>query len=232
MARCKDWGTQHDHTHGSTTGWLYHGCRCVECESAYRCHSRAYEAKRGSRANYARTRRAKNHRKAATGYVDFTHGRNGYQAYGCRCDVCKRAYSDYCTSEGVRDYHRAYVSKNRTAVNEQQRLAARSRRRKDPTYGSAAQARYRISNREVMRERSRDYYWQNREYELDRSRRKRQGLPRCPASNAGSLWTTADDAIATNPDMSLVEAAYVTGRSVQAVSRRRYVLSLRKEQAS
>ncbi len=65
MSRCKDWGQPHDHAHGTTAGWPYHGCRCDECRKAHYAYHRAFDALRSSnesrrswKRRYTRAQRA------------------------------------------------------------------------------------------------------------------------------------------------------------------------------
>lgn len=55
------------------------GCRCDRCKAVNR------EKGRRTRAN--------NRSKLGNGFSDFTHGRSGYDNWGCRCGVCKAAAS-------------------------------------------------------------------------------------------------------------------------------------------
>lgn len=233
MARCKDWGKPHEHAHGTTSGWGYHGCRCAECHEAHYEFHRAAEKRRGPRTSYAKRHRQAMRERVSEGFRDFTHGRAAYSSYGCRCEVCKAAYSAYATSDEVRTYQRAYRDGNREQVRKAQRQAARRRRATNPLYDVAHQEKYRESHRELARQRCRDYYLRNRDYELERHRRKRQRLTAVPAENRGRRWSAEEESIVADLSLSLVEAAYKTGRTVQAVSRRRFVLSQReKEQAA
>jgi len=69
MARCKDWGVPHEHAHGTTTGWSYHGCRCAACESKHYEYHRAFDRRRAhqpermsQKRRYHRTRRLEGRR--------------------------------------------------------------------------------------------------------------------------------------------------------------------------
>ncbi len=65
-----------DPRHGTTNGYINHGCRCAEC--------------RGAWADYCYRRQA----ERAASNIPFIHGTvNGYTNYGCRCRPCTVAWS-------------------------------------------------------------------------------------------------------------------------------------------
>lgn len=97
MARCKDWGQPHEHAHGTTTGWGYHGCRCSDCEVAHYTYQRDADRKRASNPDrLLRNRRHLRSRRA----VDPQYGRSAQEAY-----------------RGP-DRSRQYRQQNRSVINE------------------------------------------------------------------------------------------------------------------
>lgn len=75
MARCKDWGTPHEHAHGTTSGWAYHGCRCVECEAVHYAYHRAADKERYGPARLARNRAYFRRRRAEDPeWAQLSHG--------------------------------------------------------------------------------------------------------------------------------------------------------------
>lgn len=81
MSHCKEWGAPHEHAHGTTTGWRYHGCRCAECETAHYAYHRASDRKR-SRTTTRRAYQRNHHRaKRAEGHPAYqNHGDPMYHA--------------------------------------------------------------------------------------------------------------------------------------------------------
>lgn len=56
MSKCRDWGTPHDHSHGTTSGWSYHGCRCAECRAVHYAYHRAADGRRSKPERRLRSR--------------------------------------------------------------------------------------------------------------------------------------------------------------------------------
>lgn len=75
--------------HPSRTAYT-HGCRCDGCRAANAAYHSAWRH---------RTRRTDPGRRNATGGGGtgrgWSHGLSGYVSYGCRCDVCRVAHTDY-----------------------------------------------------------------------------------------------------------------------------------------
>jgi hypothetical protein len=87
MARCKDWGTKHDHAHGTTCGWGYHGCRCTDCEQAHYSLHRARDRERAKSAErrawvreFVRTKRREGNPVYANHGNGQSHRRSGWSA--------------------------------------------------------------------------------------------------------------------------------------------------------
>lgn len=119
------------------------------------------------------------------------HGLNGYRN-GCRCEACRNA-----KRECDRAYHRA----NR------ERIAARKRE-------------YREANRERIAERDREYYAVKRGH-LRHRREAVQAATQANASRNGSPWTAAEDAIALDPELTAVHAAFILKRTHSGAMSRR-----------
>lgn len=88
------------------------------------------------------------------------HGTKGYQK-GCKCDVCKKAMSDY---------QRAYREKNRERIAKQKAENYQKNREARAAYNRA----YREQNREQLAERMREWNDQNREWKAAYSREYRE----------------------------------------------------------
>lgn len=87
MARCKDWGLVHDHAHGTTSGWGYHGCRCDECKAAHYAYHQARDRarmddpkRRACKRNYLRRRRAEGHPAYTNHGGNDSHRKTGWFA--------------------------------------------------------------------------------------------------------------------------------------------------------
>lgn len=64
--------------HGVLAAYVTDGCRCDDCQEAYR--------------QWSVNRRAERRRQFAAGEIEIEHGtRNGYAYYLCRCDACSEA---------------------------------------------------------------------------------------------------------------------------------------------
>ena len=68
MSKCKDWGIPHEHAHGTTSGWSYHGCRCTACREAHYTYHRGRDRQRAKTPGrkswsrrYTRAKRAEGH---------------------------------------------------------------------------------------------------------------------------------------------------------------------------
>lgn len=70
--------------HGTAGGYTNHHCRCNDCREAWRAVNARRRAKR-----YAEVR---HHGLPST----VPHGFSAYCNWGCRCDVCTTANSEYC----------------------------------------------------------------------------------------------------------------------------------------
>lgn len=87
MSRCKDWGTPHDHAHGTTSGWSYHGCCCPSCETAHYSYHRDYDRQRSSKTarrtwvlHYTRSQRAAGNPVYANRGNGESHRNSGWAA--------------------------------------------------------------------------------------------------------------------------------------------------------
>jgi len=84
---CKDYGQPHEHAHGTTSGWSYHGCRCEPCRESHYAYRRAKDVARASNPERlaANRRRAREMRKIGhPSYADhgdsLTHSQTGWAA--------------------------------------------------------------------------------------------------------------------------------------------------------
>ena len=102
-------------------------------------------------------------------------------------------------------YDREYRERNREA------LAAHKRE-------------YRERNREARAAYKREYYERNPVIAKNRSRRRRDVYREIAAAarRSGEPWTPAEDAVARDPNLSIIEAAYALSRTPSAVRRRRW----------
>lgn len=259
-AKCSK-GAPHSYEHGTLNGYTYHRCRCAECKwaaAAYRKenagrirqttakwraenpdrvaeYNRNYALRNPEKiASKARRQYHRNRQRVKEGYSDFSHGLHGYIRYGCRCEACLAAYSEYCTSESVREYHRNYVNENRSKVNTTARIAARRRRSRDPLFDAEAQQRYRDGNREKLAARWRSYYEANRDRERVRSKRKRarRASMKIPKTRHGMPWSASEDVVVMDLSLTITESAYILGRSYESVSKRRAVIRNRRKEKS
>ena len=77
-------GIERGWTHGTQYGWMKKKCNCVECEQAKRIwHEERNSKRRGtspSKGSYGR---------------ETSHGDRLHYKRGCRCDLCKRANTEY-----------------------------------------------------------------------------------------------------------------------------------------
>lgn len=70
-------------THGTESGYSYHGCRCEQCRAGRASRARAYNAA---------SPKPRKRRKP----TEIKHGTlNAYNNRGCRCEPCRAAGSDY-----------------------------------------------------------------------------------------------------------------------------------------
>ena len=99
-----------DIPHGTYTSHNYYGCRCDECQAAYK---RYMEDTKDRRREYHKG-------LAQTPFEDVAHGTYyGYSKLGCRCPSC---------TEARREYSRQYYQDNREKVlARQSEYAARKR---------------------------------------------------------------------------------------------------------
>ena len=95
----------------------------------------------------------------------------------------------------------------------------RQRRLDNPDRIRAQQRRAR--NPLKARESIRDWRERNLDYARRQGRKNYQRLRDIPAPNSGKSWTPAEDATVLRDDITLIEMAYMLGRSVGAVHARR-----------
>lgn len=101
MARCRAkslaemQADPHDRRHGTRTGYLY-GCRCDRCRRAQRDYSSSFSGE------YRKAKQFKQFKELLADPDDPRHGTKTGYAYGCRCEECRKANSDYERGRGRR----------------------------------------------------------------------------------------------------------------------------------
>lgn len=211
--RCQR-GEPHDFKHGRS-GYSYHACRCELCRTYMTVRRQGWRACRQCSDGVAHA---------------FAHGRNGYDYHGCRCDECLSAMS----ARKRRRYnqnpelvlsacHRYYI-RNRSKVSErvwkwQQDNSEHIRDQKA--------ARYRANRRRVL-DKCAEY--RSSQSGLETQRRQADKRNRIPTPSHGRPWTSGEKELAIRTDLSVIEIAYMTGRSYQAITAQR--VKLRRESAA
>lgn len=76
-------------THGTTTAYRYHGCRCARCRAAQSRSAAAYQRTPAGRA-YREAMRARGMPPPGV-----PHGYSAYVNHGCRCETCRAAKAEY-----------------------------------------------------------------------------------------------------------------------------------------
>lgn len=80
--------------HGKRQTYVHGGCRCDPCAEANREYLRKYRAANKEKIRATQLRYTAK-LKESNG-IDIPHGtRSGYSDYGCRCDRCKEANTNY-----------------------------------------------------------------------------------------------------------------------------------------
>ena len=91
-------------THGTTSAYTNHGCRCGECRAAHAAQQREYYA--------ANRERIAERRREAVASGSVPHGTYSAYTSGCRCDQCRAANAAY---------RREYYAANRERIAAQRR---------------------------------------------------------------------------------------------------------------
>jgi len=187
------------------------------------------------------------------GVVDhgFKHGKSGYDYHNCRCDVCRSAKSAIVVRRHKARYqsdpeyarrHRQYHSEYKKRVRERDGDAVRAKDRRkyaelmtrpgarqqerERRRASAARNPRRHRNTTAAAEVNRRWRAANKEYLRSTRRARDAALSRVPSPNAGRPWSSQEDALVMRDDITLVEMAYLVGRSASAVIQHRKILRL------
>jgi hypothetical protein len=102
-----------EHGYVGYTDW---GCRCDVCKAA----KAGYQAGRGARpgqAEYMKQYRRNRKASLTKGEAQFKHGLGGYTNYGCRCEVCAKAYSAWRADNPDKQYHVTHPEKAAEAAH-------------------------------------------------------------------------------------------------------------------
>lgn len=145
------------------------------------------------------------------------HGKRGaYQYHGCRCDEC---------TAGNNARSKVWRDRNREKANASQRR----RWAKNPDYFHAKSRRFREKHPEAAHRRFVRWKTENVDYYRKRHRdssRKRRTLTRNQPGLVTGRYNSTEDAIVMRDDLSLMQIAFMLGRTYRSVSSRRH--SLRK----
>ena len=156
----------------------------------------------------------------------FRHGtRTGYGLHKCRCDECHAAQLDY---------DRNYRAANRQRIAEKQRRyyethrqqeldKARVRYEGDIDTQRARWRRYWDTNSAELVENKRRYR-ESAQRQMTAQQKRRNDRSRENATRNGRPWTSEEDQIVMDVSLSLPESASTLGRTISAVSGRRYTL--------
>lgn len=139
------------------------------------------------------------------------------------CKACRREYQE-ANRDRIAEYLREYRDANRDKISELRR-------------------EYEEANREKIAERRRGYREANREKIAARQREyneaiSTQAYERCRSENAASIWNAThrfqpwlavEDLVASRSDLTAKEAAFMLGRSIYSVERRRHHLRNRAD---
>ncbi len=168
---------------------------------------------------------------------NFAHGNSGYTYHSCRCDLCEAGYRDkrerhreaarqkrQGDPEAARQVSREYYRLNKKQILKKNREHRRAHREKYLQDQRARTALMSKEDRERRRAQNRDYHERNSGYIADRRSKYCERLKRIPAPRNGSRWTAAEDSIVLRDEVSIIEQAYMLGRSYRAVAARRFLL--------
>ena len=152
------------------------------------------------------------------------------------CDVCGEAFAPYrptnrrcsveCRREGRAIWERQWAEANR----DKQREAQRRYRQKNPDHG----ARWKAENVEAVRAKCRAWQARNREYDNARHSAdfaSKQKVSREWASIVGP-WTPAEDAVALDPGLTRMQAAFLLRRTYSSVVARLAVLRKQERESA
>jgi hypothetical protein len=138
----------------------------------------------------------------------------------------------YANRDRQMEWKRNHYQQNREEILEAQKAWMRA----NPETVRERNLRNYWSDPEKHRETARTYWQQHREEICEKNRNSRQMHPEyyklkrnaqrskrkeVPASRSGQPWTSAEDLIVLNPELTLIEVCYMLSRTYDAVSTRR-----------